>query len=55
MATVSEDPNDQTTAFDRLKHFVYSCMESTIFINADETEQHNRFIQAGLDITTMPG
>ena len=55
MATVSEDPNDQTTAFDRLKHFVYSCMESTIFINADETEQHNRFIQAGLDITTLPG
>jgi hypothetical protein len=55
LATVSEDPNDQTIAFDRLKHFVYSCMESTIFINADETEQHNRFIQAGLDITTMPG
>jgi hypothetical protein len=55
MATVSEDPDDQTTAFDRLKHFVYSCMESTIFVNADETEQHNRFIQAGLDITTMPG
>jgi hypothetical protein len=55
MATVSEDPDDQTTAFDRLKHFVYSCMESTIFINADETEQHNRFTQAGLDITTMPG
>jgi hypothetical protein len=55
MATVSEDPNDQTTAFERLKYFVYACMESTIFINADETDQCNRFIQAGLDITTMPG
>ena len=55
MVTVSEDPNDQTTAFERLKYFVYACMESTIFINANETEQCNRFIQAGLDITTMPG
>ena len=55
MATVSEDPDDQTTAFERLKYFVYACMESTIFINADETEQCDRYVQAGLDITTMPG
>ena len=55
MATVSEDPDDQTTAFERLKYFIYTCMESTIFINADETEQCNRYVQAGLRITTMPG
>lgn len=55
MATVSEDPNDQTTAFERLKYFICTCMESTIFINADETEQCNRYVQAGLHITTMPG
>jgi hypothetical protein len=55
MATVSEDPNDQTTAFERLKYFVHACMESTIFIDVAETDQCNRFIQAGLDITTMPG
>jgi hypothetical protein len=55
MATVSEDPNDQTTAFERLKYFVHACMESTIFIDSDETEKCNQFIQAGLDITTMPG
>jgi hypothetical protein len=55
MATVSEDPADQSTAFDRLKYFVYTCMESTIFINAAETEQCDRYAQAGLGITTMPG
>jgi hypothetical protein len=55
MATVSEDPNDQATAFERLKYFIYTCMESTIFIDAAETEQCNRYIQAGLSITTMPG
>jgi hypothetical protein len=55
MATVSEDPNDQTTAFERLKYFICTCMESTIFINADETEQCNRYVQAGLHITPMPG
>jgi len=55
MATVSQDPNDQITAFERLKYFVYTCMESTIFIDAEETEQCNRYVQAGLNITTMPG
>jgi hypothetical protein len=30
-------------------------MESTIFIDVAETEQCNRYAQAGLDITPMPG
>jgi hypothetical protein len=55
MATVSDDPNDQATAFERLKYFIYTCMESTIFIDSAETEQCDRYVQAGLDITTMPG
>jgi hypothetical protein len=55
MATVSESPEDQATAFERLKYFVQACMESTIFINVDEEEQCNQYVQAGLDITTMPG
>ena len=55
MATVSEDPNDQATAFERLKCFIYTCMESTVFIDVTETEQCNRYVQAGLNITTMPG
>jgi len=55
MATLSEDPDDQATAFERLKYFIYTCMESTIFIDMAETEQCDRYVQAGLRITTMPG
>jgi hypothetical protein len=55
MATVSEDPDDQTTAFERLKYFIYTCMESTIFIDHAETKQCDLYVQAGLNITTMPG
>jgi hypothetical protein len=55
MATVSEDPDDQTTAFERLKYFIYTCIESTVFIDAAETEQCHQYVQAGLNITTMPG
>jgi hypothetical protein len=55
MATVSEDPDDQSMAFERLKYFIYTCMESTVFIDVAETEQCNRYVQAGLNITTMPG
>ena len=55
MATVSEDPDAQSTAFERLKYFIYTCMESTIFIDVAETEQCDRYVQAGLHITTMPG
>ena len=55
MATISEEPNAQSTAFERLKYFIYTCMESTVFINSAETEQCNRYVQACLNITTMPG
>lgn len=55
MVTTTTDAEDQTTAFDRLKYFVYNCIESTIFIDESETEQCNKFIQAGLNITTLPG
>jgi hypothetical protein len=55
MATVTQDPDDQNTAFERLKYFIYTCMESTIFIDVAETEQCDRYVQAGLDITPMPG
>lgn len=55
MVTTTTDAEDQTIAFDRLKYFVYNCIESTIFIDASNTEQCNKFIQAGLNITTLPG
>jgi hypothetical protein len=55
MITNSTDPENHNIAFERLKYFVYNQMDSTIFINADNTDQCQRFITAGLDVTTLPG
>lgn len=55
MITNSTDAEDHNTAFERLKYFVYKEMDSTIFINVAHEEQCRRFVQAGLDITTLPG
>lgn len=55
MMTNSHDPEDHEISFERIKHFVYSKMDSTVFINDNNTEQCQRLIAAGLDVTTLPG
>jgi len=55
MTTNSEKSTDQNIAFERIKHFVYSQMDSTIFINSNLEEQCRQFTNFGLNITTMPG
>lgn len=54
MMTATEDPADHNVALNRIKHFVYEELESTIFINSDHEEQCSKFVDAGLNITTMP-
>jgi len=55
MITNTEQAEDQNTAFERMKYFVYNHVDNTMFIDRDEQEQCARFLQAGLSITTMPG
>lgn len=55
MTTNSTDAADQSTAFERIKYFIYTQMESTIFINQANEDQCQALAAAGLDITTMPG
>jgi len=55
MTTNSEDPTDQNISFERIKYFVYTQMDSTIFINSSSEETCEQLVQAGLNITTMPG
>lgn len=55
MTTNSTDAADQSTAFERIKYFIYTQMESTIFINQANETQCQALADAGLDITTMPG
>jgi hypothetical protein len=55
MTTNSSDPIGHNVAFERIKYFVYNCLDSTIFVNQHNEEQLRRFTDAGLSITTMPG
>lgn len=54
MMTATENPADHNVALNRIKHFVYNEMESTIFINSENVEQCHKLAAAGLNITTMP-
>lgn len=54
MTTTTKNPEDQNTAFERIKYFVYTQLDSTVFINAAQQEQCQLFVDAGINITTMP-
>ena len=54
MTTNSENSVDQTIAFERIKYFIYTEIDNTIFINSNQKAQCTLFSKAGLDITTMP-
>lgn len=55
MITNATDAASQNIAFARLKYFIYSELDSTIFINKDDADQCTALVNAGLKITTMPG
>jgi hypothetical protein len=55
MTTNSTDATDHNTAFERIKYFIYSEMDSTVFINSVHCEACQLLSAAGLKVTTMPG
>ena len=55
MMTNCEQAQDQNTAFERIKHFVYQELDSTVFVNADNLTQCQLLSAASMDVTTMPG
>ena len=55
MMTNTPDGMANNVAFDRIKHFVYTELDSSIFISSEHEEQCKRYIDAGLKITTFPG
>jgi hypothetical protein len=55
MLTNTPDGAANNVAFDRMKHFVYNELDSSIFISSEYEEQCKRYIDAGLKITTFPG
>lgn len=54
MTTNSVDGESHNIAFERIKHFVYSCIDSTIFVNRSYTEKCRKLVEAGVGITTLP-
>lgn len=55
MITNSQEAVDHNVAFERIKYFVYNCLDSTVFINVQHQDQCERFMSAGVAVTTMPG
>jgi hypothetical protein len=55
MITHSTEAASHNVAFERLKYFVYNCLDSTIFINQEHEDQCARLANAGLSVTTLPG
>ena len=54
MITQTMSLEEQNIAFRRAKHFVYSQLENTIFIDSEDPKCAD-LAQAGLNITTLPG
>jgi len=55
LTTNVTDIESQNIALDRLKHFVYAEMDSTVFINSFEQEFCQMYVDCGLNVTTLPG
>jgi hypothetical protein len=54
MTTNHTDPATHNIALERIKHFVYNELDSTVFIHTQHDAQCRKFVEAGLNITTLP-
>jgi hypothetical protein len=55
MMTNTPDGDANNIAFERVKHFIYNELDSSIFISIDYEEQCKKYLDAGIKITTFPG
>jgi len=54
MITQTSDAEEQSIAVRRLRHFIYTQLESTVFIDAAQSDKCVELTLAGLNITTLP-
>jgi hypothetical protein len=54
MTTNTRDAEDQITCMNRMNHFIYDELGSTIFINENDIEQIQLLAAAGIKLTTLP-
>lgn len=55
MMTNTPDGDANNVAFERIKHFIYNELDSSIFISSEYEEQCKKYLEAGIKITTFPG
>lgn len=54
MITSCAEPANQNIAFERLKYFVFNQLNSTIFVNRTHQDTCDKFVAAGLEVTSLP-
>jgi hypothetical protein len=54
LVTQTYAEQEQNIAIRRAKHFVFDCIENTIFVDSFDPAKCTEFIRAGLNVTTMP-
>lgn len=54
MVTVSPESDDHNIAFERIRHYVTSVIDSAIFINANDVERCQSLMKSGLRVVTLP-
>jgi len=54
MTTTTKNAEDQNTAFERIKYFIYTQLDSTVFVNHQHLEVCRKLATAGVNVTTMP-
>lgn len=54
LLTNSSDQDYHIVALERLKHFVYYELDSTVFVKQDQTTAIQNLLTAGINVTTTP-
>lgn len=54
MITNTTSPGNHHVAFERMKYFIYSQIDSTIFVNKNEEDACRAMSGIGMNITTLP-
>ena len=54
LLTATSVQEDHIVCINRLNHFVYNELDSTVFINQEDTQALQNLTQAGIKVTTLP-
>jgi hypothetical protein len=47
-------PKEQNIAMERIKHFLFECLENSVFVNEKENRAIDKYIDANIKVCTLP-